>query len=146
MKKFNQQFGFSVIEVLVVITAISLIAGVAAISMAKGKAETQGYTEAEKIAQIIREAQSRSETAELGSVWSVRCNVNSVDLLSLNPEIVQETYDLPVRFTCSASGDISFDKLTGIPAQDYDLYLLHSGVNDYRIEIKIPGTVKIISL
>ncbi|MFA6525059.1 MAG: type II secretion system protein [Patescibacteria group bacterium] len=146
MKNLKKQFGFTVIEVLIVITAVSLIAGVAVISLSKGKTGAQAVTEADKVAQIVREAQSRAQSAESGRAWAVRCSGNAIDLLSVNPELVSETYNFPQEFTCSASDDIVFNKLTGIPDQDLDLFILYAGVNSSRIEIRKPGTVKILSL
>jgi hypothetical protein len=67
-------------------------------------------------------------------------------LLSINPDVILESYVLPIRFTCSASDDIVFEKLTGIPELDLDLYISYEGVNNYRIEVRIPGTVKVVSL
>ncbi|MFA6391141.1 MAG: type II secretion system protein [Patescibacteria group bacterium] len=146
MNKLKKQPGFTVIEVLIVIIAISLIAGVAVISLSKGKTGAQAVTEAEKVAQIIRDAQARSQSAETGRAWAVRCNGNSVDLMAINPESISETYSFPERFTCSASDDIIFDKLTGIPSQDLDLFIRLDGANSSRIEVRVPGTVKISSL
>jgi len=146
MKNNNKQLGFTVVEVLIVITAVSLLAGIATISLSKGKQGGQVSGESEKMMQLIREIQNKSLIAEDGKAWGLQCDDSDVETFSYIPLNVTETYQLPDRFTCNTtSNGIRFEKLTGI-SQDDDLMIVEDGVDVARIEVRAPGTITLIKL
>ena len=70
--KRRRRSGFSFIELLVVMGITAVIAGVALISLLGRRSTVELNTTSQKIAALLREAQSRSMVQASSSAWGVR--------------------------------------------------------------------------
>ncbi|MFA6553598.1 MAG: type II secretion system protein [Patescibacteria group bacterium] len=150
MSHRTEQNGFTLIEVLIVVGIVAVIATFGSMSLAASRERAQTRSTGDSVVQLVREAQSRSMTAQNGRAWGLRCQLNTIILFSYTstqPELTPETTVLPQGYSCSIEhGPVQFEKLTGASLSATSIVLEVQGHDLSKVDIAISGQITSVNL
>ena len=138
--------GVSLIEVLMVIAVIGTISAWGLSGYAASRQHAEVTKESARLESAVREAQSRSMTAQSGHPWGVSCRGQSFDIFAYDggTESISQAFSSGV--TCPAGDMVKFAKLTGQPITAADLRLSVQGHDVVRLSIGPAGAITIQNL
>ena len=145
MKKSPQK-GFTLLEVLLSLAAITLIAGMSIPVYQSFQVRNDLDIAATTYAQTLRRAQLLSQAVDGDIAWGVYIIGGSITLFrgtayALRDSSFDEVFDMPASITPSGVAEIVFTKFTGLP-QTTGVVTLTSNINETRtITINVRGMV-----
>ncbi|PLX24971.1 hypothetical protein C0580_03525 [Candidatus Parcubacteria bacterium] len=116
----NNQFGFTAIELIVIIVFIALIAGTTVPMYGKFQASNNLDLSVTKTVQSLRRAQVLSQANDSDSNWGVSIGQEQILLFKGTSSTTRdinfdEIFDLNGNILVSGTQDVVFEKLTGEP-------------------------------
>ncbi len=149
-------WGFTLLELLIVVAIISIIVGVSLFSLSKYRNRGILDSTTRKISALLREAQSRSSAQESGTMWGVHFenSTNTPAFYALfsgtyGTSTVVDRYALPSLVSYSTSSiaqgsfkEVSFAQGSGIPflSSSITLFLSVGGTTIASSAINISGS------
>lgn len=132
--------GFSLIELLMVISLIILLAAAGSPLVSNMMISVQHTTAMDRILGSLRKAQQFSMSQDSGSGWGV-CLVNQRIVRTYqgncNSPAQSEEYELPKSVSVSGLNDISFSTLRGLPSAAAVITV--SSTQQNQIEVTLAG-------
>lgn len=145
MKAFRNKIGFTLLEVLLVISLIAIVSGIGVPVYQSFQIRNDLSVATNTIAQSLRRAQLLSQAVEGDAMWGVYVSGGSITLFQGADYVTRnisydEVFDLPTVITPTGLIEIVFDKFTGIP-QDAGSLVLTSVNDSTTITINEKGIV-----
>jgi len=120
LKKLNEQYGFTLLEVLLSVAIISVLAGLSLPVYRTLIMKNDLDIAAATIASSLRRAQVLSQAVDGDATWGVKAQSGSIVLFKgasyagRDPNF-DEIFDMPTSISVSGTNEIVFTKLTGFP-------------------------------
>lgn len=144
-------YGFSLVEVLVVVGIVAGLATYGWVTIAQSRTRTVATRAGEETVSAVREVQNWAMAAHAGRGWGLRCDNGILTRFSFTdtqPMLDQTVLPMRTGFTCDMNpGEVKFSKLTGIPfAAPVNLTVVYGGQALKRIMINGPGVITLNSI
>ena len=145
-KKLQNNSGFTLIEVLLVVALISITAGFSGVLYTDYQTRNELDLTAQKIAQGIRTAQINSQTMKDDSTWGIYMTdgevtlFEGVDYATRNTNL-DYTQTVSNRVSHSGIGEIVFSKYYGVPSTTGTIDLTTPNNGAVQITINEKGIV-----
>ena len=138
--------GFTLIEVLLSITAIAIIAGISIPVYQSFQNRNDLDIAATTFAQTIRRAQILAQAADGDMSWGARAQSGSITLFkggsyATRDASFDETFDMPTSIILSGIQEFVFTKFTGLPQTTGALTLTSANNETRTITINANGMV-----
>lgn len=143
--KKRAKLGFTLIEMMIVVTIIFILTAAGAKSYFYFKKNTDLNFTAQKIANLIRQTQSKAKAIEQDSVWGINIAKDKVVIFKGNDfanrnNSFDESIVLKNISSVSGKNQFIFDKFSGRPDGSGTL-ILDNGTETKNIQINAEGIV-----
>lgn len=139
--------GFSLVELLVSMAIVAILVAISVSGYFLFKQESEIDLGAQKVVNLIRQAQGKSKSMEGDSAWGIEITPRSAiifrgsDFYSRNTAFDENT-KLTGITTATGKTQILFSKLTGLPSvNSVGILTLGNGVTTKKIQINDEGIV-----
>lgn len=127
----NSQKGFTLIEVLLVVSMIAIVAGFSSVVYNHYQQSNQLTLSVEILSQALYTAQLNSKSAKNDSVWGVKIQSEDIVVFQGQDFETRDTsndmiFDIPVVITKSGLEEIVFEKFSGDPQSTGEIFLSNS--------------------
>ncbi len=145
-RSFQNSAGFTLIEVLLSVAAITIIAGVSIPVYQSFQVRNDLDIATVEIAQGARRAQILSQSVDGDIAWGVKIQSGMIVIFKGNSYATRdvafdEIFEMPISIVISGISELVFAKFTGLPTTTGTTTLTSSTNETRNITINVKGTV-----
>ncbi|MBN2016228.1 prepilin-type N-terminal cleavage/methylation domain-containing protein [Candidatus Dojkabacteria bacterium] len=145
----NNQKGFTILEMLLVVAAISVLAGLSIPVYQSFQVKNDVDVSANIVAQSLRRAQVLSQSVDGDSTWGVYIQSGSITIFkgtdyAGRDSSFDEVFDMSTTITPSGITEIVFSKVSGEPGSSGDIILTTSTNQVRTLNINEKGMMEYV--
>lgn len=147
MSLSDNRAGFTLLEVLLVVSMIAVLGGISATSWQSIQRDNELNLAAQQVAAGARRAETLAQASDGDSTWGVTATATQVVVFkgasfAARDQTVDEVFDLNSTVSVSGTSEYVFQKLTGLPQTAGVLTLQSTSGKTQTVTISASGMVQ----
>lgn len=146
MKNKKKQSGFTLVEMMLVVSVVAALGGISAPIYQSFQIKNDLDVVTNNVAQTLKRAQVLSQASDGDAAWGVKAQSGSLVLFkgatfAARDAAYDEIFDIPGTIAPSGVTEFNFAKMTGLPASPGTLILTSSSGDARNVIVNAKGMV-----